>query len=410
LQSLIGSVGENARNARHDAALVQAILTLVKRPAALDPKAGPYLTNIDGDCGNHTKQAIRQFQYDRVFVSSTDSRSQAVPGATPGLIAPDDVTWKAVIACVPAAFADLRVLQTSKTVYVGATQAQQAANTARVGQLTFAPTFRRLVVSLLDQIYQRYRISVGVCVQGDRRDFQTQYDLLTGVDANGRSRNVTRSGPGESNHNFGQGVDIGFAGLRWRRADGVVIENEDSWLHRLDPTQAAADEALIFWNMLRSEGMALGMFRGPERDRPHLQAWNDAGIDMADRLADLLTRKGTMRWKGQAQRYRCDLGFRGDYFDVGTAAAIWNRESPVTVAMLTLAQASRITGLGSSPAAASISRGATGQMPMVRQPVTGQMATVRAPVVTQADVRAMLTTLRNDFEAADANWAEWEPR
>jgi peptidoglycan hydrolase-like protein with peptidoglycan-binding domain len=407
MQSLTGSVGENARNARHDAALVQAILTLVKRPATLDPKAGPYLSNIDGDCGNNTQRAIRQFQYDRVFVDAAATRSQPVPGATAGLIAPDDVTWKALVACVPPAFADLRVLQTSKTVYVGATPAQQAANTARVGQLTFAPTFRRPLVSLLEQIYRRYGISVGVCRQGDRRDFQTQYELLNSVDANGRR--VTRSGPGESNHNFGQGVDIGFGGLRWLRADGIVIENETSWLHRLDPGQAAAGEALIFWNMLRSEGVAMGLFRGPESDRPHLQAWSDAGIDMADRLADLLTRKGKMRWKGRAQRYRCDLGFRGDYFDVGTAAAIWNHDAPVTVAMLTLAQSSRVPGLGQTPAAAAISRGATGQMPITR-PVTGQIATVRTPVVTQADVRAMQTALRNDFEAADANWADWLPR
>ena len=55
-------------------------------------------------------------------------------------------------------------------------------------------------------------------------------------------------------------------------------------------------EALIFWNLLRTTGIEIGLNRGPEGDRPHLQAWSDAGIDMADRLAAHMTRVGRMRW------------------------------------------------------------------------------------------------------------------
>lgn len=399
MQRLTGPVGEAGKNARHDSALVQAILASIKRPANLDPKTPVYLTNIDGDFGDKSKKALRQFQYDRVFVNPAGTISQVVAGATAGLVADNDTTWKAMLAAIPPDRSDLRVLATSKTVYVAATQGQHTLNTARVAQLTFAPTFRRLVVTLLDQIFQKYKISVSVCNQGDRRDFQTQYDLLTSVDRQGRPRNVTRAGPGESNHNFGQGADIGFAGLRWLRRDGTIVDDEDSWMHRLDPAQTALDEALIFWKMMRSEGTALGMFRGPEVDRPHLQAWSDAGVDMAERLAAHVTRFGEMRWRGRNQRYQCDLGLGGEYFDVGSAAEIWRREARVTVAMLTQAQAAQAARTRPpTPARSNVA---------VPRGGTGQMVAPRPPAVTQADVRAMQAALREDFEAGDINWAEW---
>jgi hypothetical protein len=396
MQALSGTVGEGGRNARHDSALVQAILASTKRPANLDVRTPPYLTNIDGDCGDNTKKAIRQFQYDRVFLDSTGTTSQAVPGATPGLVTMGDVTWKAMLAAVPNDRADLRVLQTSKVVYVAAPQAQHTGNTGRVAQLTFAPTFRPLVIAVLDRIFQQYRISICVCPEGDRRDFQTQYDLLTAVDRNGRPRNVTRAGPGESNHNFGQAADFGFTGLRWLRKDGVIVEDETAWLHKLDPAQTALGEALIFWNMLRAEGRTVGMFRGPELDRPHLQAWSDVGIDMAERLAALLTQHGAMRWRGRGQRYQCDLGLRGDFYDVGSAAEIWTQQARLSLATLMQAKGAQAARAAPSRPALTPARG-----------TTGQITAARPAVVTQADVRAMQAALRADFDAADTNWEDW---
>src|SRR6266446_1442354 len=136
-------------------------------------------------------------------------------------------------------------------------------------------------------------------------------------------------------------VDLGFEGLRWLTANGTVVENETSWLHQLDPSQVLVAEALKFWDALRAVGTSaeVGMFAGPVADRPHVQNWSDAGIDMASRLADLLTRSGTMRWAGQQQRYRCDLGLRGELFPVGNASQVWNRQATVTVDMLTRARA-----------------------------------------------------------------------
>jgi hypothetical protein len=248
------------------------------------------------------------------------------------------------------------------------------------------------VVTLLNRIHQRYGIAIGVCREGDRRTFQTQYELLTS------GRNVTHAGPGESNHNFGQGVDLGFEALRWLRRNGTVVENETSWLHQLDPGQQAAGESLFFWNTLRTEGTSIGLHRGPLGDRPHLQAWDDAGIDMANRLADLLTRVGRMRWTGRNQRYQCDLGFGGAFFEVGTAAQIWNREAALTVATLTQARGHS----AGQPAAGAAA-------PPPHGPAAPAVAASPAAATVQ-DVTAMRQALRADFDSADVSWRSWLAR
>lgn len=390
MQHLTGTVGEGGANARHDTALVQAMLALATRPPALDPSKSRYLDKIDGDCGNHTKAAIRRFQYDRVFVDPSGRTSQAVTGATAGSVRDGDVTWTRLVAVLPPTLKDLRVLRGSKTVYAAADPAALNGSISRANQMTFEATFRLNVITVMRRMFDTFGIAIDVCTDGDRRTFQTQYELLTS------GRNVTHAGPGESNHNFGQAVDFGFRGLRWLRDDGTPVENEDAWLHQLDPRQSATGEALMFWQALRTTGIQVGLFRGPESDRPHLQAWSDAGIDMASRLAAHLTSAGTMRWQGRAQRYQCDLGFGGRFFEVGSAAQIWSRQSPVTIDMLTQARAQT-----SGPMAAGA--GAAGR--------TGPATSVAAPVrPTAVDVAAMRDALRADFDASDANWRTWTPR
>jgi hypothetical protein len=296
-----------------------------------------------------------------------------------------------MVAALPADVAGLRALPQGKVVYLQATAEARDAAVARAVRSTFHPAFRARVIAVLNQVFERYGIAIGVCRDGDRRTFATQYELLVS------GRNVTHAGPGESNHNYGQGVDLGFAGLRWLRADGTVVDNEDSWLHQLDPGQTATGEALRFWNIIRTTGVELGLFRGPEADRPHLQAWNDGTLDMADRLAVHLTRSGRMRWTGRRQRYQSDLGVGGRFFDVGTAAQIWSRQATVTMAMLAEARAQ------GAPAGAAV----PGRHPHAHGGAAGPAA---LPPVTGLDVAAMREALRADFDAADRHWEAWTPR
>ena len=375
MQMLTGTVGEGGGNAVHDTTLVQAILVSATRPREVDAAQRRYLERIDGVCGERTVRAIREFQNDRV------------PGGTPGRVAPGDTTWTRMVAALPDGFVRLRALPDSKVAYLAATTEARDAALARVAQSTFESVFRTSVTALLNQIFERHGIAIGVCHNGDRRTFATQYELLVS------GRNVTKAGPGESNHNYGQAVDLGFAGLRWIRPDGSVVANEDAWLHQLDPDQTASGEALRFWDVIRTNGVELGLFRGPESDRPHLQAWSDGSTSMGDRLGAHLTRSGRMRWTGRRDqgrnRYQCDLGFGGRFFDVGTAADVWGRRATVTAETIAEARAQGV------PAGAAGVR--AGALPAL-------------PPVTEADVAAMREALRADFEAADRNWQAWTPR
>jgi hypothetical protein len=417
MQKLTDSVGDGGKNARHDVALVQAMLAITERPGALDPKKSKYLTDtIDGGIGTNTTHAIRLFQADQVFVSPQGESSQMVTGATPGRIAPNDLTYTKLAAAVPRPLADLRVLVGCKVVYVAATLAQRDAQVSRVAKLTFERNFAASVVAVIKRVYDTTGIACGVCSKGDRRSFQTQYEILTG--ANNANFGITRAGPGESNHNYGQAVDLGFEELRWLRPNGTVVEGEDSWMHKLDPAQHAAGEVLWFWKALREAGVHEGLFRGPESDRPHLQAWSDKGIDMADRLAQLLSSVGTMKWTGRNQQYSCDFGLGGVFYPVGSAAQIWNKQALVTKSALTAARRR-------SPKTTTLQMKAI-QRPVADAPRTTQViaipqpsTTVAMPATTKsiapreatdADIAAMKEALQSDFAAADAAWTQWRAR
>jgi hypothetical protein len=376
MQLITGSVGDGATNVASDVALVQAILLTITRPPAPGQSASPYLTSYDGACGPVTKKAIRAFQTDQVFVSAARSQSVPNPNATVGQIKPQDATWTKLLALVPSAFANLRVLPGGKTVYVQASAEELQARLGASGALTFTPTFRVKVRNCINQMYTLHGVAAGVCAKGDRRTFQAQYALWL------QGPGITSAGPGESNHNFGMAADIGFAGLRWLHADGKVDANETSWMHHLEAHSSG--QALTFWAALRTVGTsaAVGAFRGPEKDRPHLQNWNDANVSMRGRLAALLQASGTMKWSYAQGSYRSDLGLGGAQVNVGTAAQIWNLNASLSAAILTQVRA----------AAAAAKRVAA------------------PPPATAQDITAMRQALRKQFELADASWQNWTPQ
>jgi hypothetical protein len=391
MQLISGPVGHGCDNKNHsDVALVQAILVLTEQPTTSPQCGKPYLAHYNGTYSNHTYEALRAFQKDHVFVAPDGKQPAGDAPATPGRVAPDDGTWRKLVEKVSPEFSYLRVLSGGRTVYVSASLDDLNRNLLAAYKMTFAPTFRSKVINCFFRMLMHYGIAIGVCDNGDRRDFQTQYELLTKPLKPGEAK-VTNAGPGESNHNFGQAVDLGFQGLRWLRSDGTVVENETFWLHRLNPDQKVLGrEALLFYETLRNVGtQECGLFRGPLHDRPHLQAWSDKGVDMASRLADLLTRSGTMQWSGKHQHYKCDLGLGGELFKVGTAAQIWTRSATVTIHTLT-------------PKHAAVKHAAT------RKGVAHTAASATEhKKVTAADVKTMQNELRRQFELADANWEKW---
>lgn len=375
MQMITGSVGENAANTQSDAALVQAILVKTSRPPAPGQPGGPYLASYDGVWGDASSKALRAFQNDNVFVSPAGNQSAANPNATPGQVKPLDATWVKLLAKVSPDFVNLRVLPGGKVVYVEATAAELQSRIGDANGLTFQATFRNKVVTCINQMHQQHGIAIGVCPQGDRRTFQAQYALYLKVPT------VTNAGPGESNHNFGMGVDLGFKGLKWLHKDGTVDSNETAWLHHLDAQSGA--QAIKFWETLRTVGTsgAVGAFRGPVDDRPHLQNWNDATVSMGARLCALLESAGTMKWSYAHPNYRSDLGLGAAKYSVGKAADIWNNAATLALADLTQARAAAAAAQGNAAPAAA----------------------------TQQDLTAMRQSLRQQFDLADANWQTWTP-
>ena len=389
MQLISASVGENATNTVADVALVQAILLKTTRTAAPNRAAGPYLASYDGAAGPATTAAIKAFQADHLMVLNAAKQSVLAPSATLGQVKPSDATWAKLLTEVPAEFANLRVLSSGKIVYVQATAAELQGKISAANDLTFTATFRTKVIACINKMHADYGIAVGVCPKGDRRTFQAQFQIRRDTPAN------TKAGPGESNHNYGMATDIGFAGLRWLQANGTVQANEDPWLKYLHAAKAA--EETRFWTALRTVGTsaAVGAFRGPLSDSPHLQNWDDSTVSMTLRLAAHLQASGTMKWSrgvvaSGATTYKCDLGLGVAQYDVGTAMQIWDLNATLTAATLTQARAA-----AAAAAAAHAPRGTPPPKPQ--------------PPATAADVTAMRQALRAQFDLADTNWRNWTP-
>lgn len=393
MQRLSGSVGDGGRNTACDVALVQVALMKIARPN----NRGAYLNSYDGACGAGTIAAIRD------FIADHSLAPPARPGgAAAALITVGSTAEQRLGSALPQAVSDLRCLAAGKTVFVAATAQDRDAALQAAARITFAPLFRTKVNAYINQMFALHGIASAVAADGGRRNFQRQYELFTS------GRNVTNAGPGESNHNFGYGADVGYTGLRWIRANGDIVANEDAWLHRLAAVSAA--EANHFWDTLRAVGTSNAVGAYPSNkagDRPHLQNWSDNGTSMTRSLAGHLTRSGVMQWSRGQGTYLSDLGYGGQQIPVGTAAQIWAGQATVTAASITRARAA------ARPLMPVDARG-NQRMPVaagggMRQPVPTVPGRAQPAAVTQQDVAAMQQRLRAEFESADRNWVAWRP-
>jgi hypothetical protein len=347
------SVGDGGTNHTHDVALVQAMLRIVK-----DAKGAPYLPgNYDGVYGNSTKGAITRFQAEHKLVPPTGGAEKL------GQIAAAGPTNQALSGLLPAAYADLRILTNSKTVYLPSDAADAKTSRKEISTYQeFETAFRGKVGDLVNEMFDVHKVALWVqASKGWRRTFAEQAD--PGLN--------TKAGPGESNHNFGRAADLGFKSFRWLRGDGTPHQDDD-WLNSLHKVKAA--EAAALWDARDVFAKKLGLFRlGFERI--HLQSYDQKLISSQSSLAKLLNTVGTMGWKAG---YQCDLGSGGKYWaKVGTAKDIWGLSSTLTKADIAKA-----------------------------------MTAAAGKAVKEADIKAqkLIDTkkaLKGDFEAAEKNWIKW---
>lgn len=362
------SVGEGGANLTHDVALVQAMLRVVK-----NAKGGPYLGGVyDGVYGGQTKAAITSFQLDNKLAEA----SKAPPAGMDklGLVKAASATLKKLSASLPAEYATMRIIPTTRTVYLEGEAADAKANEVKIaGDANLEPTFRQNVALLVNLMYVNHKIVLSIARGGGRRTFAEQAAI---------DPTATGAGPGESNHNFGQAVDIGFNGLKWLQGDGTIVR-DDWWLNKLGKVSAAKSNAL--WGARNAIAFKppVAIFKtNKPGDLIHVQRYSDDKISMARSLAALLNVVGATKWKAapaSPNRYKSDLGLGGKTYDVGTSKQIWAGNAAVTKTMLAEAQSAKLKKV------------------------------VKEADIKAADLAIMQITLKADFQAADTNWTKWTP-
>jgi hypothetical protein len=376
------SVGETGRNQVHDVALVQVMLRIVTNAQGL-----PYLPSAyDGIYGTHTKNAIMAFQKDQKIIGALPAKALAPPLPGPAGVAtlvtagalqavnaglaaaPDKLgfidkngpTFKKLSAMLPADRAALRVIEGLKTVYLEDSAVNAATSKfAILADKEMDPSFQTKVGQLVDKMFQQHKIVLWLTPTGRRRNFAQQM-----------AETATNAGPGESNHNFGRAVDIGFKDFRWIKGDGQPKTDAD-WLNALEVLNKPKADA--FWDKRDAIAFALGLHR-LQMERVHLQSFDQNTVNNPRSLVKLLNTVGAMSWD---LHYKSDLGYGGALFPVGTARQIWSNNAMVTKTMIAQAKSAKLGKI------------------------------VKEDDIKAQDVLDAKQALKHEFELADQNWIKW---
>lgn len=406
------SVGEGASNAVHDVAMVQLMLHVVK-----NAKGAPYLTqDYSGTYDAATKNAILSFQTDHKLIEATPApaagagQAKAAKFDKKSFIGANSDTFKALAAEVPAKYADASIIPGTKTVYLAMDEAAAKGNATNIQSKTdLEAQFRSRVANMVTQVYKEYKIALSIPADGWRRNFGQQAAL---------SPAVTGAGPGESNHQYGQAVDIGFNGLRWVEGNGD-IKNADYWLNGMPAAKAAQ-----FWaarDVVRDKNVLFKTNKAG--DVIHLQAYADAGVSYGRSLAALLqtVSPNHMKWQSafvaQHNTYNSDLGLGGAMLNAGTARQIWAGQATVSKADLAKLfnakiandknfQIAKFLNLPAAKVAAPVG-GAAGQPGAKIVPAPAQ---IKEADIKQEYIVKVQQRLRDEFKAADTHWADWKPQ
>ena len=352
MPEITATVGQPATNKTHDVALVQAMLRVVK-----NAKGSPYLkSNYDGVYGNDTKNGIIAFQKDNAkAIGAGAQRKEKL-----GVVDTGAATIKALNAALPAAHAKMRIIPSTKTVYLEDTKASCAESLAAIrGDAEYENMFKTRLAGLVEVMFTTHKIVLWVTPTGRRRNFAGQ-----------AAETKTNAGPGESNHNFGRAADIGFNDMQWIRPNGT-IKKDAWWLNSLEAL--SPPKAWAFWDARDALAAKQPLFP-LKMERVHLQLADQSTFSNINSLVKLLNTVGKMKWQ---RRYKADLGMGGAFYSVGSAKTIWAGNASVSKAELAAALSAK----------------------------TGKV--VKASSITQKQVNDMRAALKADFEAGDANWVKW---
>jgi len=391
MPDITDSVGEGGTNKVHDVALVQAMLSVIK-----DAKGNTYLDDYDGKYGHHTKAAIIKFQTDQALLKppakGTAGAAPPAAGEKEGLVAKGSDTLTKLVAAIPADYKEMRIIENTSTVYFPGTEADsKTSSTAIKNTQDLETQFRGKVATLVTKMFETHKIVLWVTASGGHRSFEEQFQIFV-------KNQTTKAGPGESNHNFGRAVDIGFNGLQWLKGGGVIVKNEDWWLNKLTKDgkdKTGNKKAAEFWKARDAIAIPLGLFNSIlDGDDDHLQSFDDH-LPNDKALVDLMNRVGALKWEAEhatPRRYLCDLGFGGKKFNVGKATDIWSLKGTVTKAMIAEGRTEALKAAAQQKGAAALKA----------------VVPVKESDIKDDDVKQMKQSLKDDFLAAEKEWLQWK--
>lgn len=331
MQPLTGSVGDAGKNALHEVALVKFLLTVAKRPSG-----GSYLpsgdyTNVK-DVG--ISGAIRAFQQDHQLVAATPGKPR--PGVskpeTAGLLEPGSATWTKLVAAAPVSYSSVRTTEGVALVYFPMSASALATAKGEIQTSELQGDFKHRVTDLLEKFYAKSGIAVSANPDGLRRSFAQQMNKSS------------EASPGETIHNYGYAVDLGFTGLSYVTRTGATQTVDrtdrgfDKW-PRIKEQIFAARNAIALRQLSMFATTALG-----GGDYFHLQNFEDKRLDSVSSFMKLLTKVGPMKMKWRPEYktwtdYWCDLGLGGEQYYVGASVDIWVDTKPLKVSKEDLAKA-----------------------------------------------------------------------
>ena len=281
--SIDGSVGEGGTNAKHDVAIVQLMLHLIK-----NAKGAPYYgAAYSGKYDTGTKDALAAFQKDQKIPIIPAKGVAKAGDEKSALASPAGSTFAKLSAALPAGYADMRAIPNTTTVYLPAASTDATSSSAEVlAKADLDPAFRAKIADVITTMQQRHKVALAVVGPGWRRDFATQ-----------AAQTATGAGPGESNHNFGRAVDLGFKNFRWIDGSGKIVK-EGGWLGSATLGGVKSEQLWVARDVVavKERGLFLTNFGG---ERVHLQNFSDASVNNRAALAKLLSTVGAMKWSQQ---------------------------------------------------------------------------------------------------------------
>jgi peptidoglycan hydrolase-like protein with peptidoglycan-binding domain len=393
MSDISSSVGENGANAAHDVALVQLFLRKVKNVKGVSYFQHDY----SGVYSTQLKDAIAAFQADSGGKPDGGAPDAGAPHKT-GLIEPRSATWAKLIAAVPTEFKNARTLPGVKIVYIGMSQADHDASVSAIRNPVhkLGEDFKFKVVQLVQDFYRQSQIVLTV---NDYRGWWRSFDEQLGL--------VSDGGPGESIHNYGYAVDIGFKGLRWVSPDGQIQPPLNNSLSN-DGLLSGARQLELWAARNRIAIDKLHLFPTVKKgDLTHIQAFEDDPLDSAGSLVALMEVVGPrkMKWQTFEMRptsYLCDLGLGGDKYLVGTATVIWDKTLAISLTKADLAKALNAK-LSADP------KFSVETFLGVPFKLEGKKREVAPDSFSDAHMAAVKKLLRAEFQAASEHWKEWKP-